>query len=56
MTPKNLEKFKKGEHVYTELVVVTILSLVAASLWINWTKQFIYNIFQIIQQHYLDVL
>lgn len=42
---KNINNEKNKEYVYTEAIIVTILSLVAASLWIDWTKQFIYGHF-----------
>lgn len=39
-TPMNHPR-KENPKLYTEVVLVTILSLVASSLWIEWTKGFI---------------
>jgi hypothetical protein len=36
----------KDAKFYTELVLSTILSLVAASLWIEWTRGFIHRYFE----------
>ena len=35
----------KNVTFYTELVVTTVLSLLAASLWIEWTKDMVIEIF-----------
>lgn len=32
---------RRGMRFYTEMVVITVLSLVAASLWIEYTKGFV---------------
>lgn len=50
LTPQIIEDLRSNirphpkpspKKIYSEIIVVTILSLVAASLWIEWSKGFI---------------
>lgn len=36
---------RKNVKFYTEIVFVTVLSLVASSVWIEWMKYILYNYF-----------
>lgn len=40
-----MSQMKKDVRFYSELIITTILSLVAASMWIEWMKGFVQHSF-----------